>query len=127
MPNFTSSRPIFPKQFSPPICSWGTAYGLPVFPNLDEAAEDQPGDAVKALLARLGQLAERANVDTEFHAVTGPPAEAIVQAASKLGADLVVIGNKAMRGANRVLGSIPNSIAHHARCSVLIVDTTKTE
>jgi nucleotide-binding universal stress UspA family protein len=28
-----------------------------------------------------------------------------------------------MKGAGRVLGSVPNSIAHHAPCSVLIVDT----
>jgi nucleotide-binding universal stress UspA family protein len=66
-------------------------------------------------------------VDAEFHAATGPPAEAIVQAASRLGADLVIVGNKGMRGAKRVLGSIPNSIAHHAQCSVLIVDTTAAD
>jgi nucleotide-binding universal stress UspA family protein len=28
-----------------------------------------------------------------------------------------------MKGVQRVLGSIPNSIAHNAPCSVLIVDT----
>jgi nucleotide-binding universal stress UspA family protein len=101
-------------------------YG-PMFPDLGDAAEDHSGDTAKALLARLGRLAKRANVDAEFHAVTGPPAEAIVQAASQLGADLIIVGNKGMRGAKRVLGSIPNSIAHHAQCSVLIVDTTKAD
>jgi nucleotide-binding universal stress UspA family protein len=105
----------------------GAAYGLPTFPNLDDAAEDHSGDTAEALLARLGQLAKSANVEAEFHAVTGPPAEAIVQAASRLGADLIIVGNKGMRGAKRVLGSIPNSIAHHAQCSVLIVDTTEAD
>jgi nucleotide-binding universal stress UspA family protein len=37
---------------------------------------------------------------------------------------LLDVGNKGRRGARRVLGSAPNSIAHQAQCSVLIVDTT---
>ena len=96
----------------------------PVPIEIAEAAEAGPHDNADALLARLGELAVRANVETEFHAVSGPPAEAIVQMANRLGADLVIVGNKGMRGAKRVLGSVPNSIAHHAECSVLIVDTT---
>jgi nucleotide-binding universal stress UspA family protein len=28
-----------------------------------------------------------------------------------------------MKGVRRVLGSVPNSVAHKANCSVLIVDT----
>jgi nucleotide-binding universal stress UspA family protein len=36
-----------------------------------------------------------------------------------------VVGNRGMRGAaRRVLGSVPNTIAHGAPCSVLIADTT---
>ena len=38
--------------------------------------------------------------------------------------DLIVVGNKGMKGVRRVLGSVPNSVAHGAACSVLIVDTT---
>jgi nucleotide-binding universal stress UspA family protein len=47
--------------------------------------------------------------------------------ATRVDADLVIVGNKGMRGARRVLGSVPNSIAHKAPCAVLIVDTTKPE
>jgi nucleotide-binding universal stress UspA family protein len=53
----------------------------------------------------------------------GDPAEAIVRLADQVGADLIVVGNKGMKGVRRVLGSVPNSVAHHANCSVLIVDT----
>jgi nucleotide-binding universal stress UspA family protein len=28
-----------------------------------------------------------------------------------------------MRGRGRLLGSVPNSISHHASCDVLVVDT----
>jgi nucleotide-binding universal stress UspA family protein len=57
------------------------------------------------------------------HAASGDPADAIVQTAERVGADLIVVGNKGMKGVRRVLGSVPNAVAHGAPCSVLIVDT----
>jgi nucleotide-binding universal stress UspA family protein len=55
----------------------------------------------------------------------GDPAEALLDAAEEEGADLIVVGNRGMRGAKRfLLGSVPNRVAHHAPCSVLIVHTT---
>jgi nucleotide-binding universal stress UspA family protein len=36
---------------------------------------------------------------------------------------MIIVGNKGMQGARRVLGSVPNKVAHHAPCSVLIVST----
>ena len=57
------------------------------------------------------------------HAVDKPPAEAILATADEVKADLVVVGSKGMRGAGRVLGSVPNSVAHSAGCAVLIVKT----
>ena len=77
-----------------------------------------------SLLDELISVANRANVEAEVHAATGDPSEAIIRVATMVGADLIVVGNKGMRGARRVLGSVPNSIAHQAPCSVLIVDTT---
>jgi nucleotide-binding universal stress UspA family protein len=58
------------------------------------------------------------------HPATGAPADVIVTIATREHADLIVVGNKGMKGSRRVLGSVPNSIAHHAPCSVLIVDTS---
>jgi nucleotide-binding universal stress UspA family protein len=46
-----------------------------------------------------------------------------LEKAKELGADLVVVGNRGMRGLHRVLGSVPNSVSHGAHCSVLVVDT----
>ena len=40
-----------------------------------------------------------------------------------LQADLIVVGNRGMQGGRRFLGSVPNTVSHHAPCSVLIVDT----
>jgi nucleotide-binding universal stress UspA family protein len=55
----------------------------------------------------------------------GDPAEAILDVAEEEGADVVVLGNRGMRGGKRFfLGSVPGRVAHHAPCSVLIVHTT---
>ena len=58
------------------------------------------------------------------HALPGDPAKAILSVAKEVGADLIVVGNKGMRGKGRYLGSVPNDIAHQAPCAVLIVSTT---
>ena len=58
------------------------------------------------------------------HAASGAPEDAIVRIAEQEQADLIVVGNRGMKGARRLLGSVPNAIAHKAPCSVLIVDTT---
>jgi nucleotide-binding universal stress UspA family protein len=91
-------------------------------PDIFYSTHVHPADA---LLMELTSVAKKANVEGEIHAATGEPAAAIVNVATRLGVDLIVVGNKGMRGKRRVLGSVPNSVAHHAPCSVLIVDTTR--
>ncbi len=60
----------------------------------------------------------------EVEAIDAAPAEAILDAAAAAGASLIVVGNQGMTGARRfLLGSVPNRIAHHAPCDVLIVKT----
>ncbi len=68
--------------------------------------------------------ARAAGIEVQGHTGTGDPAEAIVRVAEQEKADLIVVGNKGMAGVRRVLGSVPNSVAHQAPCSVLIVQTT---
>jgi nucleotide-binding universal stress UspA family protein len=60
---------------------------------------------------------------TRSHAVSGAAADAILTTAESCGADLIVVGSKGMQGPRRVLGSVPNSVAHGANCSVLVVKT----
>jgi len=81
------------------------------------------GDA-DVLLRKLADMATAAGVTSEVHAATADPADALISVADREGADLIVVGNKGMKGARRVLGSVPNSVAHRANCSVLILPTT---
>ena len=78
----------------------------------------------EALLADLGSRARIAGVDVETHAMTGVPADVICQVATQVKADVIVVGNKGMTGMRRVLGSVPNSVAHQAPCAVLIAFTS---
>jgi nucleotide-binding universal stress UspA family protein len=89
------------------------------FQNLSSASD------VDALLQTLSFIAKGHGLEPVLHGASGDPAEAIIQRAEKVGADLVVVGNRGMKGVRRVLGSVPNSVAHGAPCSVLIVDTTE--
>jgi nucleotide-binding universal stress UspA family protein len=65
-----------------------------------------------------------ADLDVEIHTDTGNPADVIVRVADRVGADLIVVGSKGMRGTRRILGSVPNSVAHKAGCHVLVAKTT---
>ncbi len=59
----------------------------------------------------------------EAHAAQGNADDVILSTAVEVGADLIVVGSKGMRGARRYLGSVPNSVAHGAHCAVLVVKT----
>jgi nucleotide-binding universal stress UspA family protein len=63
-------------------------------------------------------------IDVDIHTAVGDPAEVIVRRADEIRADLIVVGSKGMRGTRRILGSVPNRVAHKARCHVLIAKTT---
>ena len=86
-------------------------------------------EAEVAVLTMLEALAEALRAEggkVSTHAVPSAPADALLAIAAKEGADLIVVGNRGMNGARRMLGSVPNSVAHHAECDVLIVHTTGT-
>src|SRR5215204_1075542 len=61
-------------------------------------------------------------IETASAMLEGDPADVLVDLAERHGADLLVIGNKGMN--RRVLGSVPNTVTHKARCSVFVVKTT---
>jgi nucleotide-binding universal stress UspA family protein len=72
----------------------------------------------------LESIALSSGLPLRTHALPGDPAAAILRVAGEIDADLIVVGNKGMQGASRILGSVPNSIAHKTNCSILIVSTT---
>ena len=81
---------------------------------------DRITDPADLLLLKLRDSVSKAGLEAEYHPAAGDAADAIVRVADQVGA---VVGNRGMKGVRRVLGSVPNSVAHKANCSVLIVDT----
>jgi nucleotide-binding universal stress UspA family protein len=82
------------------------------------------GHLADSLLADLASRATLAGVGVTTHASTSAPADAICEIAVQVKADLIVVGNKGMTGVRRVLGSVPNAVAHQAPCAVLIAFTS---
>jgi len=72
----------------------------------------------------LESMALSSGLPMQTHALPGDPAAAILRVAGEVDADLIVVGNKGMQGASRILGSVPNTIARKTSCSILIVSTT---
>lgn len=83
-------------------------------------------DRVRRLLDDAAEELIGTGASVTTHAVPAHPATAILRVAGEVGADLIVVGNRGMQGRRRLLGSIPNHVAHHAACDVLVVDTVDT-
>jgi nucleotide-binding universal stress UspA family protein len=82
-------------------------------------------DSVGVAEDLLKDLAGKLNVNTAVtHAVVlADPASALCEEASRLDASIIVVGNKRVQGAARVLGSIAGDVAKRAPCNVFIVHT----
>ena len=83
----------------------------------DRVHAQQHVDRAQERLAKQG-------VESEAHLSNREAGRALVAIADEQGAQMIVVGNRGMTGAKRVLGSVPNHVAHHAHCDVVIVHTT---
>jgi nucleotide-binding universal stress UspA family protein len=111
-----------------------TAFDPAPTPGQRDEREEAPADVAwsvsprvtaETVLERGVAAAESAGVAVQAHAREGDPAEVLLHIAEEEAVDLIVVGNRGMKGIQRfLLGSVPNKISHHAPCSVLIVRTT---
>lgn len=85
-------------------------------------AEVDPSAGAAEVTSRAAE-ALGSDLKVERHQVGGSAADALCEVATTVKADVIVVGSRGMTGARRVLGSVPNSVAHNAPCSVLIVQT----
>ncbi|MBB2988747.1 nucleotide-binding universal stress UspA family protein [Mycolicibacterium iranicum] len=64
--------------------------------------------------------------DVQQRAVPGVPADALIELAEEVGADLLVVGSVGLNSVvGRLVGSVPRIVRRRAKTEVLVVDTTE--
>jgi nucleotide-binding universal stress UspA family protein len=95
----------------------------------DRLDVDYAGDGfaeARAALEDHEEVAQRLGVTVERHTHHGDPVDGLVVVAGKVGADLIVVGNRGVDSKLRkVRPAICDRIEKAANCSVLVVDTQK--
>ena len=71
------------------------------------------GDAHERLLRR--------HVEARYHEATGEAAEQLVEKASELEVDLLVVGRRSRNPLRALLGSVSSRVVRRAPCDVLVV------
>ncbi len=102
-------------EYGPPEMGYAPASGY----------EQWRRDAVAAIEEKLRPLVEQARregIDARSLALAGSPGEAIVDAAKREGADLIVLGTHGRRGVERFfLGSVATRVVAVSECPVITV------
>jgi len=87
-----------------------------------EAAQQKRMADGKELVVRLGQRLMQAGFKVQTDVKEGDPRAMILDYAAAWNPDLIVVGSHGRKGLDRFLiGSVAESLARHATCSVLIV------
>lgn len=98
----------------------GGGMGVAAMSDDDELAR---GEA-EQIVSRSTHELESQGVTVYGHVCAGDAAQALMSVADDHSAGMIVVGNRGMHGARRLLGSVPDRVAHHAKCEVLIVPTS---
>jgi nucleotide-binding universal stress UspA family protein len=82
---------------------------------------DTPEMHARELEAARSYL-EGQGITADYRSAVGEPADAIVELADQVGAEMIVVGTREPNLIQRLTGqSVSESVTHHAHCDVLIV------
>jgi nucleotide-binding universal stress UspA family protein len=96
---------------------WG---GTMVYQADDAIREENRKSAQEAVDQVLQKASGPTPADVTVRAVSGTPAEALIDASRE--ADLLVVGSRGAGGFSRLLlGSVSTEVSHHAACPIVIV------
>jgi Universal stress protein UspA and related nucleotide-binding proteins len=95
---------------------------LPDTSELEKTARENATQILEQAVSQIKAFFEGRKVAINSEVLYGSPESRIVETAEKEGSDLIIIGS---HGYNRwerlLLGSVSDSVIHHAPCSVLVV------
>lgn len=90
----------------------------------DQADTVRAIDRAETLVATVAADLRRAVPEVTTSVASGKPADVICAEAERLGADVIVVGNKRTQGASRVLGAVAAKVVSHTPCDVYIAHTS---
>jgi len=103
-----------------PIVTMGPEGGV-----YDDSLEESERQRYQAILDTGLRRLKEAGMSARGEVVTGDPVRELARTASRIGADLIVVGHKHLDGwaARWWQGSVSKALIEHAPCSVLVVIT----
>ena len=101
---------------------------LPDTAELEKTARDNASRILAETVEKLKAFTEERNVQISTEVLFGSPDSRIVETAEGWNADLIIVGSHGYsRWERLLLGSVSDSVVHHAPCSVLVVRTRPTD
>lgn len=89
---------------------------------IEKAGYRQANEAGEQAETQIRSLFPGVALNITAEVISGSPQRVLVEKAKEWGADLIVVGSHGYGFWSRaLLGSVSNSVVHHAPCSVLIV------
>lgn len=101
---------------------------LPDTSELEKTARENASKIVNESAEKMRTFADPETVSISTDILFGSPDSRIVETAEEWGATLIVVGSHGYsRWERLLLGSVSDSVIHHAPCSVLVVRTSGDE
>lgn len=95
---------------------------LPDTTELEKAARENADKVIETTKAKIAAFCDGKKVAVTTSVMFGSPDSRIVETGEETGADLIILGSHGYKAWERLLlGSVSNSVVHHAHCSVLVV------
>lgn len=99
---------------------------LPDTADLEKTARENAAKLLEKTTEKVIRHFEGRNLNVSTDVLFGSPESRIVETAEEMHPDLVVVGSHGhSRWERLLLGSVSDSVVHHAPCSVLVVRTPK--
>jgi nucleotide-binding universal stress UspA family protein len=99
---------------------------LPDTTEMEKTAREHAAKILKETCERLDDICGSDKITMTSDVLFGSPESRIVETAEEIGADLIIVGSHGYsRWERLLLGSVSDSVVHHAPCSVLVVRSPK--
>lgn len=108
-----------------PLAAEPFAISTEYYQKLEDAMNESTSGFVEAAKKQVEATFPDGSVAVTTEVFRGSPAQEIVEKAETWNADLIIVGSHGRGFWGRLLGSVSNSVVHHAPCNVLVVRKPK--